>query len=63
MGFMLLTSVSDTSVLFATCFLFLCFWGPIIYFIVKLFKKLLKFFDLANWYLQLKINDIEHKEK
>ena len=40
-----------------------CFYVPIIYFVVKLFKRLFKFFDLMNKYLELKINDIEHKEK
>ena len=38
-------------------------WIPIIYFLIKFFKKLFRLMDSLNYYLELKINDIEHKEK
>ena len=38
-------------------------WIPIIYFLIKFFKKLYKLMDSLDYYIELKINDIEHKEK
>ena len=62
MNFILLSEVDN--IVYIISFLeILIIWGPIVCCVIKLFKKLFSLVDILIRYLELKVDDIEHKEE
>ena len=62
MNLILLSEVNNIAYIIS-CLEILIIWVPIICCVIKLFKKIFSLIDILIKYLELKVDDIERKEK